>query len=541
MLPRFPSSPAARSRLALLAGAALVLAAHGGCRGQGRAGAVLNAYLSTEPASLNFITQNDHSTRTIGKLICDPLVDFDRGMNLVPRLASSWESEDGGRIVTFHLRPGVRWHDGAPFTARDVAFTLEKVLDPASLATGKRAYFETVTSHQVLDDDTIRIIRREPYARAVQVWEALPILPRHLYASRDFLEASANRSPVGTGPYRFVSWEAGSRIVLRASREYFGPHPGIEAIVFHPLPDPNTRVQALLAGDLDLTSLRPLDRERILAHPDLRRKVRLLTQDTLYVWYIAWNQDGSNPFFGDRRVRLAMTRALDRQRFVDRILKGLGQVATSLIHPSMWAFDARITPWSYAPDASADLLAEAGWSDHDGDGLRDRNHTPFRFTLMLPAGNQEVVQLATLLQESLRTLGVQMRLRVLEYNLFRRQRDAGLFQAMLNGWMLDPDPDCYEFWHSGQGRGIGLNYVNYHDPEMDRLCEEGRKVVDRSQRRKIYVRVQEILHRDQPNTFIAYRKTLLGLSRRLTGVETSPLSVWGWYPGPLAWRIQETP
>ena len=161
----------------------------------------------------------------------------------------------------------------------------------------------------------------------------------------------------------------------------------------------------------------------------------------------------------------------------------------------------------------------------------------FAFTLMVPVGNQEILRLAAVLQESLRTLGVEMDLRTLEYNLYRGERDAGRFQAMAGGWLLDPDPDCYDFWHSSQRGGKGLNYAGYVDAEVDRLCEEARRITDRPRRAALYRRVQEILHRDQPNTFIAYRQTLLGMSRRLTGVEPSPLGVWGAYPGPLTWRL----
>jgi len=135
-----------------------------------------------------------------------------------------------------------------------------------------------------------------------------------------------------------------------------------------------------------------------------------------------------------------------------------------------------------------------------------------------------------------------MAIRKLEYNLYRADRDAGRFAAMAGGWVLDTDPDCYDFWHSSQARGTGINYASYKDPEVDALCAEARRLVYRARRAAIYGRVQEILHRDQPNTFLAYRDSILGLSARLRGVEGSPRSVWGSYPGPLGWSLApETP
>jgi peptide/nickel transport system substrate-binding protein len=518
---------------------AVILLMTAGCSPPTESGpATLKAYLSAEPASLNYVTQGDFNTEIVAKLVGDTLVDFAVDLSLVPRLATSWEVEGEGRRVTFHLHPGVRWHDGEPFTADDVIFTLEQVMDPASLAVGKRPYFETVTGWEMPDDLTLVVTRSEPYARAIEVWSLLPILARHVYAGQDFLESPANRAPIGTGPYRLAEWVAGSHLDLRANEDYFGPRPAIPRILFRPLPDPATRVAALLAGELDITSLRPVDRERILGDPQLAARVRILQVERLYVWYLAWNQDGSNPFFRDARVRRAMTQALDREGFVRDVLQGGGRVATSFVHPAMWSFRDDIEPWPFDRSAAAALLDESGWSDHDGDGLRDREGIPFRFTLLMPAGNQDLIRAATLLQESLRTLGVEMNVRTLEYNLFRAERDAGRFAGMANGWVLDVDPDCYDFWHSSQKRGTGINYPSYANEEVDALCDRARGLVDQSARAEIYGRVQEILHEEQPATFLAYRDSLLGLSHRLSGVDASPRSVWGSYPGVLQWRLQ---
>ena len=517
--------------LLLALGAAALLAA---CRpASAPEPATLRAYLSAEPATLNFITENDGNTMQLASLIADSLVDFGPDLAPVPRLASSWEIGADSRTVTFHLRPGVRWHDGVPMTSADVAFSLEKVLDPASLAAGKRSVFETVDTWETPDDLTFRVTRREPDARLVTSWETLPILPRHVFATGDFVAAPGHRAPVGTGPWRFASWEAGRRIVLEANPDYFGGPPGIARLEFRPLPEPATRLNAFLAGELDLTSLRPLDRERLSPAGD---QGRILVQEVLFVWYIAWNQDGSNPFFGDPRVRRAMTMALDRAGFVERVLGGTGTVATSFVHPSMAAFDRDLAPWPYDPAAAARLLEESGWRDPDRDGVRERNGRRFAFTLLLPAGNQEIERLTVMFQEALRGIGVDMTIRTLEYNVYRGLRDARQFEALAAGWNLDPDPDCYDFWHSSQSRN-GINYAGLANPEVDRLCEEGRRTVDPAHRTAIYRRVQHLLHDLQPATFVAYRASIVGLSPRLVGVQPHPLGIWNWYPGPLQWRV----
>jgi peptide/nickel transport system substrate-binding protein len=205
----------------------------------------------------------------------------------------------------------------------------------------------------------------------------------------------------------------------------------------------------------------------------------------------------------------------------------------------MWAYDPGVAPWPYDPARAARLLDEAGWTSPPEGGLRARGGRPFRFTLLVPAGNQELERFAAILQESLRQLSVEMEIRSLEFSLLRRLRDSGQFEAILGGWSLDPDPDCYDFWHSSQGGGRGLNHASYADAEVDSLCEAARRTLSIPERTTLYHRVQTILHRDQPNTFIAYRRSLTGTSRRLAGVEPSPLGLWGWYPGPLLWRLEE--
>jgi len=525
--------PRTARRLLTVLGAAAVIAA---CAPPGAPElATLRAYLSAEPATLNFITENDGNTMQLAGLVADTLVDFGRDLAPVPRLATAWEISPDSRTVTFHLHPGVRWHDGQPLTSDDVAFSLEKVLDPASLAAGKRSVFETVETWETPDPLTFRATRREPDARLVTSWETLPILPRHVFAGRDFVSAPEHRAPIGTGPWRFQSWEAGRRIVLEANPEYFGGPPDIARLEFRPLPEAATRLSAFLAGELDLTSLRPLDRERLSATGE---QGRILVQDVLFVWYIAWNQDGSNPFFGDSRVRRAMTMALDRAGFVERVLGGTGRVATSFVHPAMAAFDPDLVPWAYDPEAAARLLDAAGWRDLDGDGVREHGGRRFAFTLILPAGNQEMDRLAVLFQEGLRGIGVEMALRTLEYNVYRGQRDDRQFEAMAGGWNLDPDPDCYDFWHSSQRGRDGINYPGFANAEVDRLCEAGRRSVDPAERITLYRRVQRILHEEQPATFIAYRASIVGLSRRLQGVEPHVLGIWNWYPGPLRWRLE---
>jgi len=227
-----------------------------------------------------------------------------------------------GLTVTFHLRPGVKWHDGHPVTASDVAFTVRKVMDPASLSTSMRPAFEDVVSIDVVDPLTLRVTYGHPYAEFLEAWR-VPLVPEHLLAAeKDFLGGAYSRHPVGCGPFRFVRWEPGREIVLEANRDYWDGPPGLSGLVLRIVANDRTGYQALLAGDVDFMVLTPDLWREAQSNPRAFRFARFV-YSPMRVWYVGWNQDGSNPFFSDPRVRRAMTLALDRARFGSRVAGGL--------------------------------------------------------------------------------------------------------------------------------------------------------------------------------------------------------------------------
>src|SRR5262245_46942952 len=258
--------PASRRLTALAATALLMLASvQPGC---GRAPAVGGPGvashgarrfvfpLPTEPATLNFVSGTDQSSVLVQRLGGDLLVDHDPNLRVVPRLAASWNLSADGRVLVFHLRPGVRFHDGAPCTSDDVVFTWQRIMDPESKAVGRVDPFLPIEKVEAPDPATVRVTYREPYAPALRGWE-IPILPAHLYRGADFSAAPQNRAPVGTGPFRFVSWDAGQRIVLDANPDYWGGRPRIDGIDLRFIPSSDTALQALLAGEVDYARLQP--------------------------------------------------------------------------------------------------------------------------------------------------------------------------------------------------------------------------------------------------------------------------------------------
>jgi peptide/nickel transport system substrate-binding protein len=519
---------------ALLASAAAGCAAPPG--DEGFRTNTIRAHLTSEPASLSLIGKTDYNSEVIASLISDGLVRYDAALAFEPMLATSWELSADHRTVTFHLRDGVRWQDGRPVTARDVVYTVRKILEPATEARSWRPQFANLVSIDALDERTVRATYAEPHADFLDAWR-IPIVPEHL-ASKDpdFLTGEFAKRPIGCGPFRLARHEPGQLLVLEANRDYWGGPPTIDRISFRVVPSDRTTYEALLRGDLDLyVGVTPDLWREALRSPRAARLARFV-YPRLSVWHICWNVDGSNPFFGDPRVRRALVLALDRDRFARQVANGLGVPAATTYHPDTpWA-DPEVRPWPYEPAEARRLLEEAGWTDRDGDGVRERAGTVFRFTLLLPASPQELAdRIALWTQQSLAEVGVRMEIEKLEPRAFYERRRAHQFQATMSSFLLTPAPDQFELYHSS-ARENGMNYGGFSDPEVDRLLEEGRRTFEPSRRKAIYSRLQRRLHELEPISCLFHWVSPVLYDARLRGIELSPIGPFLIVPGPRRWR-----
>ncbi len=523
----------------LVAGAALA-AFLGACaqpdRDDGLRVNTIRSYLNHDPQSLSFIGKTDYNSEVIGSLISDGLVQYDASLQIRPMLARSWELSEDQRTVTFRLREGVRWQDGRPLTARDVVFTVRKVLDPATEARSWRPQFENIVSIEAPDDLSVRVEYATPYADFLDAWR-LPIVPEHIASKdRDFLTGEFARRPVGCGAFRLAQHQPGQLLVLEANADYWGGRPSVDRISFRIIPSDRTTYEALVRGDLDVyVGVTPDVWRESLSSPQAARLARLV-YSRLGVWHIGWNLDGSNPFFTDPRVRRAMVLALDRERFIRQVVNGLAISATSTYHPdSPWA-DPSVKPWPFDPAEARRLLDEVGWTDRDRDGVRDRDGTPFRFTLLLAAGPQELAdRCAVWVQQSLAEIGVRMQIEKLELRAFMERRRAHAFQAAMAAFVVFPPPDQFEVYHSSS-LDRGLNYGGFSDPEVDRLLEEGRRTFGFEARRQIYSRLQHRLHELEPISCLFHFSSPVLHDPRLEGIERSPLGPYLIHPGPRKWR-----
>ncbi|MBI4226769.1 MAG: peptide-binding protein [Candidatus Omnitrophica bacterium] len=468
------------------------------------------------------ILASDASSGEICGLVYNGLVKYDKQLQVVGDLAESWEILDEGLTIIFHLRQGVRWHDGAPFTAKDVQFTYERLIDP-NVRTPYSGDFERVASLQLLDDYTVKVTYKEPFAPGLISW-GMGIMPAHLLRGHDLQTSPLARRPVGTGPYRFHSWKTGERIVLVANPDYFEHRPYLDRYYYRVIPDQATMFLELSTQQLDETGLTPLQYARQTGTPAFHAHFQKFRYPSFGFTYLGYNLSDSK--FSDRRVRQAINAAIDKTEIVRGVLLGLGKVATGPYPQESWAYNPEVPAVPYDPAAARRLLAEAGWRDTNGDGVLDRHGRAFAFTVLTNQGNETRQHTAEIIQRRLSEVGIRMQIRVIEWSTFVSEFiDKRRFEAVLLGWSLSRDPDLYDIFHSSKTGEGEFNFVGYASPEIDRLLLEGRRTFNEGRRRVIYHEIHRILAEDQPYTFLFVPDALPIVHRRVRGIEASPIGI----------------
>ncbi|HEY6010507.1 MAG TPA: peptide-binding protein [Nitrospirota bacterium] len=470
---------------------------------------------------LNPIIANDSASGDINDLIFNGLVKYDKDLKLVGDLAERWTIEQGGKAITFHLRKGVKWHDGVEFTAEDCLFTYQRLIDP-KVATPYSSSYMDVVKAEAAGKDIFRVIYREPFSPALESW-GMGIIPKHLLDDKDINTDSFNRHPIGTGPFRLKEWVAGQKIVLAANNDYFEGRPKIDQFIYRIIPDSSTMFQELLSGGVDMMGLNPLQYLRKSETRRIRDNYVKFRYPANRYTYLGYNL--ANPLFSDMKVRQAISYAINRQGIIDGILLGIGRPCTGPYSDVSWAYNRNAPAYAYDPDRARRMLDEAGWKNANKDGIREKNGRTFRFTIMTNQGNNERIHTAEIIQQNLKAVGIEVNIRVMEWQAFLEQIDKRSFDAMLLGWSMGRDPDLYDIWHSSKTKKGEYNFIGYKNAEVDRLLVEGRRVFDVEKRKLIYYRIHEILATEQPYAFLYVPDATPIVHRRFKGITVAPAGI----------------
>lgn len=462
--------------------------------------------------------------------------DFSTGPpSFEPEIAESIEWSLDRRRATVRLRTDALWSDGTPVTAEDVAWTWRAQTDPAvgwRYAQSK----ERIESVTALDDHTVVFTFFEVYPAQMTDLNEGAVLPRRAWAELPFERWREDPDwfaahLVTDGPFRLAEWAPGERVLLAAAPDCAAPRcPSLEQVVFRVVPEAAARIAQLEAGALDyVAGIEPADAVRLANRPDIRiARFRHRRYD-----YLAWNLFREP--FSDRRVRRAMTLGIDRQALVDTLWNGFAEISLSPVPAYVWAANDALEPWPYDPPAARALLSDAGWEDEDGDGVRQRRGRPLSFELMVNGGNRLRTDAAVMIQSQLAAVGAEVRVRSLDFHALVDRLDAHDFDAALGAWNIDTSLDLWYAFHT-EAITDGYNSGGYSNPEVDRLIDAARRAPDAAALLSPLLRIQEILHRDQPYTFLVEPSGIDAHRSRLLGPRPSAL---GSFRDLSSWRLSE--
>lgn len=458
---------------------------------------------------------------------------------------ASWQSSTDGMLDKVVLRDDLVWSDGRPITAHDIAFTFQVIMDPRVPVPAVRSGTDQLRWVHAYDDHTVVFFHKE--ALATNVWNInFPVLPKHVYERTweadptlkdSTIHVQLEQSPVSGGPYEIVERKRGQQIVLKRRSSWttvrgkqVREDPFFKEIRFRIIEDPNTSLLALKAGEIDEMMLLPEQWTTQTTGDDFYERSTKVTAPEWVSFHFGWNID--TPFFADRRVRRAMSYAFEHDRMLEELCYGLYTPAAGNFHETSWmAPKKKLVPAKQDLDKAEALLDEAGWVDHDNDGVRDKEVNgrlvPFEFSILV---NQQPLRVAicTLLQQNLEQVGVRLNVRPMESTVLQQLTQERKFEAYFGGWGAGTDPDTSEnIWATGAGR----NFTSYSNPEVDRLFAEGRRELDREKRAEKYARIQEILYEDQPYTWLYWRNSFYGFSKDLRGYVFSSRGPYHYSPG----------
>lgn len=524
----------------------------------------------SDPSSMNPYTASDASVSEIHAYIFESLLNQSPEPPFASRghLAAAYPSISEDKLsYRFELRSNAAFADGVPVTSADVLFSLKVILHPEVLAASLRNYYSSLADAVVDGDHAITISCKEPYFRNDLMLGGFKVIPRHFYDPEDLLadidvadfidgswaEGSQaekarlfaerfnrdfSRQVLGSGPYQLVDPDADmvtqQKVVLTRDDDYWGrevdeiPQAGyVERIVFKIINNTDAAFIELTNGDLDYYDLQSLEFKEKSWDPAFQKRFMKAIRYRGGYTYIGWNN--AHPLFADRRVRQAMTLLTDRQGMIENLLFGLGEPVIGPIHKFRPEYNRNLEPYPYDPDAAIDLLYEAGWDDADEDGILDKmidgELVPFQFEILVNSGNQLRKDIALVVQAELADIGIDCQVRELDWSIFLQRADTQEFDAIVLGWTGNVrfPPDAYQIWHSSQAEGQGSNFITFTSAEADEILEAYRREFDPQKRVALYQRLQEILHEEQPYTFLWKQRLATSYSRRFRGVN--------WYPG----------
>lgn len=485
--------------------------------------------------TLTPMVSTDKYASDIQSKVQETLLTYDPdSLELIGHIASSWTISADGLKITYQMRDDVTFSDGVKLTAHDVEFSYKFAMNEAIAAPRQRAYYRKIKSVTALDDYSVEFVFEEPYYNSLLISGVMEIMPRHFYEKYLKDPKTFNESKgilLGSGPYRLIdptSWTPDKGVVeLVRNERYWGPvTPPYERLLWKIIENDSARLTTFRNGEIDAYGARPIEYNKLLND----KALMLRTYNFEYMppingyFYLGWNQQrqGKPTLFADRRVREAMTYLTDRQKIIDEIFLGYGEIAVSPFNPQSKQHDPLLKPRPYSIKKGRQLLKLAGYEDRDGDGVvENKQGEKLEFELTFPNGVEDYKRLVLLLKDLYARAGVVMKPKATEWPVMLENANNRDFDVMMIGWTSVVESDLYQIFHSSQTEDKGDNFISYKNPELDKCIEQARTTVDKDKRMPIWHRCEKILYQDQPYTFLNRRASLVFIDRRFKNLKVT--------------------
>ena len=475
---------------------------------------------------------DDAASNAASGLLYDGLIggDVRTGQPAPTGLADYWEIAADGKTYTFHLNKDAKWHDGVDITADDVQFSFDALADPDLGSSYSHSFLEATESWRVIDEHTFEVVAKEPLYTFLYELHTV-VVPKHIWESVPISEwrtdgGATGQDPsrvVGSGPWKFQEWRQGESVSYVRNDDYYQKAPYLDSYVIRIWPDQTSVTSAFLNGEIDVAAVEPADVGVVESTEGLNVNVYPTRSFTYYMTNLDPVQ---TTLFEDKAVRQALFYGLDRESIVNDILLGYGEVArvTQPVISYAYAPDQITTVYEFDPEKSKALLAEAGWTDTDGDGIVDKDGTPLAFEMIYPSGTPSTDQMVAYMQDAWSAIGVEMTPRAMEFAALVETitGDHDFDVAMLGfGWDASFIQDAMFGCDQYEG---GFNMVQYCNPGVDELNELAKRTFDEDARRELIVEATNIVNEELPVGVMHFRKAISGYSDRLQNFEPSS---WG--------------
>ena len=477
-------------------------------------GTLTNAMIG-EPNNLIAMIAGDGASSLIAGQIFNSLLKYDENLEFEGDLAESWEISEDYKTIKFNLKVQKKWSDNHPITCKDVLFTWKAVTHPDT-RTPYGSDYQLVSSAQCINDYQFIAKYKEPYAPALETWASLHILPEHLLKNEDINNTYFSLNPVGSNYYSLDSWVTGQQLKLKGNPNAVHGKPLIDNKVSRIIPDLSSQFMELIAGNIDLMSINPIQYSRVFPNrPELNKKINLYKEMGNGYTYFGFNLK-KRPF-DDINVRKAISLGIDRQEIIDGVLLGLGEEITSPYKPGTYWENKNIKKLSFNPEKAKELLENSGYRLNNN--IYEKDGIPLSFEILTNQNKQREMT-AVLIQRRLQDIGIDASIRVIEWASFvNRFIKTGEFQAVVLGWSLSLDPDQYSIWHSSQQGPGQFNFIGYSNKTVDNLLEKGRQELNKEKRKAIYNDFSSILYDDQPIIYLYAGYGLSAIHKKIKGVK----------------------